>query len=621
MGLALSEEIKQKLKNKIELRQYQLNIIKKLVEQLLKGKSVVVNLATGGGKTIIMLACLLLWLQEGKKILIVVENKILLKQLASELLANEVTDFTIIQGMKKPNFEARIGIAMIQTLALRNYDLTNIYDVCFIDECHHAVANQYDCVINAFPGNRLVGLTATIELSGKYPKNHRLAGKLKRLRHRFDTVVWDIMPRDLMALGYLVHAQVEDYTIAAKKRESMRTDEITGDFVISDAQREFDCPEVYDLAISEWRKKGTDSQGLESNLVFCCNVKHAKNAAKYYASQGIKAEIVLGTTPDIERDRIFGDLGKRKIDCVMTVDVVGEGFNLPIVSVMTHLRPTKSKRVWIQHSGRVLRIAPGKTRCLILDIADNCRSLNHHPLDSVNIYEVWFEPDEPKPKQLPGEVIEIEDEETKERKKKVREVVLLKFRGTRKGIEERTLERILKQWEQTKKLPKPYNKGWVYVQFVKSCPMPSIDIFKEMAKAVGYSPYWVEHGHRKADAFNAYVYGDPEWQTKLENQKEIDEILSWATEQSSTSYYSNSTSSGAKSNKIDLNPDGNNFYPQLENAFKKGKGGKLGFTAAQSLYRQLCKLLHPDLNPDVEVEKMINLSLAWEKFCTINRGF
>ena len=49
--------------------------------------------------------------------------------------------------------------------------------------------------------------------------------------------------------------------------------------------------------------------------------------------------------------------------------VLTEGFDEPSIDAIIIARPTKSKPLYIQMIGRGTRVCPGKTDCLVLDVA------------------------------------------------------------------------------------------------------------------------------------------------------------------------------------------------------------------------------------------------------------
>lgn len=60
---------------------------------------------------------------------------------------------------------------------------------------------------------------------------------------------------------------------------------------------------------------------------------------------------------------------------LVNVAVLTTGFDAPHVDLIAILRPTESVSLYQQIVGRGLRLAPGKTDCLILDYAGNPHDL------------------------------------------------------------------------------------------------------------------------------------------------------------------------------------------------------------------------------------------------------
>jgi DNA repair protein RadD len=71
-----------------------------------------------------------------------------------------------------------------------------------------------------------------------------------------------------------------------------------------------------------------------------------------------------------------------EITCLVNVNVLTTGFNVPQVDLLAMLRPTLSTGLYVQMVGRGTRKAEGKTNCLVLDFAGNVR--RHGPVDSVD---------------------------------------------------------------------------------------------------------------------------------------------------------------------------------------------------------------------------------------------
>ncbi len=65
---------------------------------------------------------------------------------------------------------------------------------------------------------------------------------------------------------------------------------------------------------------------------------------------------------------MLGELRAGKLRCVFSVDVLGEGVDVPSVDTVILLRPTQSPVVFAQQLGRGLRTKEGKSHLTVLDL-------------------------------------------------------------------------------------------------------------------------------------------------------------------------------------------------------------------------------------------------------------
>jgi hypothetical protein len=138
-----------------------------------------------------------------------------------------------------------------------------------------------------------------------------------------------------------------------------------GDYANDQAAAAMDRPTVTGDAIAHYQQLAAGQQAI----AFCCNIAHAESVCAAFLATGITASLLLGTT--INRDQVVAEFGAGLVRILVTVDVVSEGFDVPVASVAILLRPTKSLGLYLQQVGRVLRPAPGKQAALILDHVGN----------------------------------------------------------------------------------------------------------------------------------------------------------------------------------------------------------------------------------------------------------
>jgi superfamily II DNA or RNA helicase len=115
-------------------------------------------------------------------------------------------------------------------------------------------------------------------------------------------------------------------------------------------------------------------------MTFCVDIEAAEDTARAFRAAGICAQVITGKTPDLQRARLMRQFRAREILQLVSVDIMGEGVDVPAVEVVQLARPTQSVGLHMQQVGRGLRLLEGKKHAIILDHAGN--SLRHGLVDS-----------------------------------------------------------------------------------------------------------------------------------------------------------------------------------------------------------------------------------------------
>jgi len=334
----------------INLRSYQIKAIEGLRESFRLGaKAPLLVGPCGMGKTIIFTAIAQASAARGRRVLILVHRRELLRQ-ASRKLTDIGLDHGLIAAGIKPS-SAAVQVASVQTIARRLSRIDWQPDLIIIDEAHHATSNQWQATLQHWPSAYRLGVTAT---------PCRLDGR--GLRSAFDHLVLGPSMADLITAGYLTSARIYAPPQVADL-SGIRTR--AGDYANDQAAAAMDRPTVTGDAIAHYQRLAAGQQAI----AFCCNIAHAESVCAAFLAAGIAASPLLGTT--INRDQVVADFGAGLVQVLVTVDVVSEGFDVPAASVAILLRPSKSLGLYLQQVGRVLRPAPGKQAALILDHVGN----------------------------------------------------------------------------------------------------------------------------------------------------------------------------------------------------------------------------------------------------------
>ena len=336
----------------IKLRDYQQAAVNDVRDSFRRDKRRTLLVAPcGAGKTVVFSSICAGVAANGKRVLIVAHRKELLRQISSALKMAGVRHAVLAGGyMGIPT--ANVVVASVFTLANR-LDRFPPPDLIIGDEAHHFTPKStWGRVVEKFPNARVLGVTATPE---------RMDGK--GLGLLFDDMVMGPTVAELTEQGFLSPAEV----YAPSKPNLTGLHSRGGDYVTSELETAMDKPSITGSAVTHYRKYADGKRAI----AFCVSVKHAVDVAEDFRKAGYSAHHVDGGMKDQERDRVLADFGAGKIQVLTTCDLISEGFDVPAVEVAILLRPTKSLGLYIQQVGRAVRIAPGKTKAIILDHAGN----------------------------------------------------------------------------------------------------------------------------------------------------------------------------------------------------------------------------------------------------------
>ncbi len=92
---------------------------------------------------------------------------------------------------------------------------------------------------------------------------------------------------------------------------------------------------------------------------FCVSVEAATELQRAYSKANVRAEIITGETPTHVRTKLMRKFRERDILVLLSIDVLGEGVDVPAVEFVTMSRGTASFQVFAQQTGRGSRVSVG----------------------------------------------------------------------------------------------------------------------------------------------------------------------------------------------------------------------------------------------------------------------
>ncbi len=103
-------------------------------------------------------------------------------------------------------------------------------------------------------------------------------------------------------------------------------------------------------------------------LGFCVSVDHAKYMARAFTERGLPSVALWGDIDSSDRDSALRQLEQGDLRCIFSVDLLGEGVDVPAVDTVLLLRPTQSATVLTQQIGRGLREHQNKATLTVVDL-------------------------------------------------------------------------------------------------------------------------------------------------------------------------------------------------------------------------------------------------------------
>lgn len=342
----------------IQLFPDQMNHVQNVRAAMKTRKRVLMQAATGWGKTIGAGFMMSEAAARGNGCFFVVPRRQLLQQTAESLASYGVQFGYIAAGLKANPFQP-IQLCTSGTLARRLDKLPFVPKVVFIDETHYG-DSDVDVIVRHFSalGCWIVGLSATpMKISGRHMSDW------------YDTMVVGPQIRELMDMGRL-----SDYRLLAPSKPDLSGVAIrNGEYVEKQLADRMESDTV--LTGDMVRHYKQQAMG-KLNLGFAVSIKHAELMAEAFRDGGVPSAAVHSKLSDDDIKARIKAFARRELLCLVGKDLMCFGFDLASAAgidvtpeVMTDGRPTESLPLQLQKWGRVLRRKP--IPALILDHAGN----------------------------------------------------------------------------------------------------------------------------------------------------------------------------------------------------------------------------------------------------------
>ena len=259
-----------------------------------------------------------------------------------------------------------ITVAGIQSIWKKGGELGRV-DLVIVDEAHlisNTDSGMYRTLLAALeeasPSMRVIGLTATPYRLGQ--------GLLTEGDEAIFTALLEAATIDELIKRKFLAKLISTFTDMRLDVEGVR--KVQGDYEKQELEARVNSTDNNARIVEETIRRAGDRKAW---LVFCVSVSPAEAMCEEFASHGISAAVITGKTSSAERERIFSEFKAGKIRALTNVGVATTGFDYPDIDVIVMARPTLSPGLYMQMSGRGMRIksAGHHQDCLVLDFAGN----------------------------------------------------------------------------------------------------------------------------------------------------------------------------------------------------------------------------------------------------------
>jgi len=334
------------------LRDYQVRLADEAISRTSKGGAIIVQSATGSGKTTTAAEIAARKARSGWVLYVVPRDEIhgqTVRTVGQRV--RDVESLTSGADLRWPTRGVMVAMGLTLQSRLRQGAKPPRAPVAVVvDEAHYGPAVAAT-LRKMWPHVPMIGLSATpVRLN-----DYKLAGIYT------EGIVAGPQYRDLVAGGYLV--PIRTLTAHAPDLRGVRV--IGGDWDAGGLGRAFSA--VVGDAVAMWRQHASGRR----TLTFAATREHGQQLLSRYKAAGIRAAYVDGETPADKRAAALLALRRHAIDVLVNVALFVEGLDIPEIDCIQWHTATRSLAKFLQGTGRGTRRAPGKRDLLVLDHGGN----------------------------------------------------------------------------------------------------------------------------------------------------------------------------------------------------------------------------------------------------------
>lgn len=354
--------------DRIKLFKYQESAVQNAIEMIHERGNSLIVAGTGSGKTIMMAATIGRFFngfyathKRKPHILVLVhrteihaQNHLKFSWVCPEIATSEIT-------ASRKSLKGYIHFGMVQTVSNLLDDFSqagSYFDMIVIDEAHHAKASTYESIIEwnrqGKPDACLLGVTATPNRGDKLP-----------LIHLFDNFN-QITTKFLIDSHYLVRPKFIDMSPVFEIKKKKEVFEEKG-HLAKNCKPDLQGREL----ISKLCRDYLQIKENGKSIIFAPSHEYCSAIFDELKSLGRNPAYLSLGLDDMTRKAELERFEKGDCEELINVDICTEGYDYPPLRNVVEFDTNGTHGQWVQKVGRVLRTAPGKTSCTVIDFGGN----------------------------------------------------------------------------------------------------------------------------------------------------------------------------------------------------------------------------------------------------------
>lgn len=366
----------------MKLYTHQDKLIKLLRADLKTNRRVIMQAATGFGKTICFSYMVSEAAKRGKKCLVVTDRSEILKQAGGAFESFGLSP-EYIKPTVEPCHNQLTYVAMVETLfrrADRYAELLNSFDLVIFDEAHKTAFDKLFPYLNE--NCFVIGATATPLRTGNQPS----------LDEFYTSIVNGVESQYLIENKFLSTPKYYGVTV-----DLSGVKKLGGDYNSKQLQERYMSLKTYRGVVSNYQRLTPNKKAI----VFCAGIEQSKEACDAFVEHGYNAKHLDSNMSTSEREDVLKWYNQTPNGILCNVGIATTGFDQPDIEVCILYRATTSLVLFMQMVGRAARVTDKKKEFTVLDFGNN--------VTRFGFWEQYRDWNLKKPKKKEGDVAPVKD--------------------------------------------------------------------------------------------------------------------------------------------------------------------------------------------------------------------